>query len=100
MNRGGNEPPAGSTCGGMYRTGAQSMCEENVMCVGKVCTGYKSGAEASVASMARRAARVNKTRGEEEKIRSKDSKKPAEGRPCKKQTSHDEPRWECTEEDM
>ena len=95
MNRGGNGPPAGSTCGGMYRTGAQSMCEENVRCVGNVCTGHNSGAEAPDASTARRAARVKKIRWEEEKMGPKDSKKPAEGRPSKKQTSHDVPRWEC-----
>ena len=72
MNRGGNEPPAGSTCGGMYRTGAQSMYEENVKCVGNVCTGHNSGAEAPDASKARRTARVKKIRWEEEKIESTD----------------------------
>ena len=65
MNRGGNGTPAGSTCGGMYKIGAQDMCGIDVMCERNNGTVYSVGAEAH----ARRSVRVIGKRKDRKKMR-------------------------------
>ena len=96
MNRGGNETPAGSTCGGMYKIGAQDMCGIDVMCERNNGTVYSVGAEAH----ARRSVRVIGKIKDIMKMRSQESKAPGEGRQATKQSSLDEHQQERAEEDM
>ena len=81
MNRGDNETPAGSSCGGMYKIRAQVMCEVNVRCERSEDKVYSGGAEAPDTNKAKRAVRVCKNRRDKDKIRFKDSKKLVEGQP-------------------
>ena len=96
MNRGGNETPAGSTCGGMYKIGAQDMCGIDVMCERNDGTVYSVGAEAH----ARRSVRVIGKIKDRMKMRSQEIKAPEEGRQASKQSSLDEHQRERAEEDM
>ena len=63
MNRGDNNTPAGSSCGGLYNIRAQDMCVIDVMCERSNGTVYSGGAEAP----ARRAVRVIEIRKDAEK---------------------------------
>ena len=96
MNRGGNETPAGSTCGGMYIKGAQDMCDFDVRCERNNGTVYSVGAE----GLARRPARVIGKRKEDTKIRFQVGTELEERRKATIQTSLDEPQQERAEEDM
>ena len=96
MNRGGNETPAGSTCGGMYRKGAQDMCDIDVRCERNNGTVYSGGAEAH----ARRSVRVIGKTKDKRKMRSRDSKVPEERQQATKQSSLNEYQQERAEEDM
>ena len=79
MNRGDNETPAGSSCGGMYKIRAQVMCEINVESERSEGTVYRCGAEAPDTINARRAVCVKKIRKDTAKMISQESKVLEEG---------------------